>query len=70
MQVPVALPQPNAGPINPPARVTPQPILADAKPQGNAVSMQDTTLKDDLDRLEAQMTRLLKLISRDHANGA
>jgi len=65
--VPVALPQPNSGSINPPARVTPQPILADAKLQR---SMQNDALKDDLTRLEAQMTRILTLISRDHPNGA
>ena len=70
MQVPVALPQLNAGPLNLPARVTPQPILAAAKPQDNMVSMQNKALKDDLDRIEAQMTRLLDLISRDQPNGA
>jgi hypothetical protein len=69
MQVSVAPPQPNAVFINPSTRVTPQPILADAKPQGNPVSMQNT-LKDDLQQLEAQMTRLLSLISRDQPNGA
>lgn len=70
MQFPVALPQPNVGPVNPPARATPQPMPAKVKPEIIPSTMQNNKLRDDIDRLEAEMTRLLALMSKDPPTSA
>ena len=70
MQVPGAPPQPKFGAANLPVRVIPQPIPAAARVQDIPMSVENNTLKDDITRLEAQITRILDLVSKDHHTGA
>jgi hypothetical protein len=65
MQVPPALPQPNAGPLHLHTRVSSQPPPA---PQDSPTNATMHELKADIDRLAVQMSRLASLISKDRQN--
>jgi hypothetical protein len=68
--LPAGPPQPTVAPVNPTARIMPQPVSAEVKPEIIPPNVQEGTLRDDINRLEAEMTRLVALISKEASNAA